>query len=185
MSSSLLFLTGNAGKLREVQALLPEAESWDVDLPEIQSADARPIIEAKLLAAAQMLPGRRLIVEDTSLYLDALGGLPGPLIKWFVAPKSLGVAGLAEIAAARGMSGAQATTWIGLFDPEDGMQFFDGTVAGKIVSPRGDKGFGWDPIFQPQGSERTFAEMAPEEKKRFSMRAQALESLQQFLARRG
>ncbi|ATB29895.1 non-canonical purine NTP pyrophosphatase [Melittangium boletus] len=176
----LLFLTGNAGKLREIQAALPEVRAWDVDLPEIQSVDPRRVIEAKLLEATRLLPGQRLMVEDTSLSLDALGGLPGPLIKWFIADGSLGLEGLADVAAARGNLQARATTWIGLLEPSAtglSLRFFEGTVRGRIVRPVGQSGFGWDPIFQPEGADKTFAQMTPEEKTRFSMRSLALDAL--------
>lgn len=181
---SILFLTGNQHKLREVQAYLPEVSAWNIDLPEIQSADARQVIEAKLLEAARLKPGQRLMVEDTSLYLEALNGLPGPLVKWFIAPGSLGLTGLAELAQSRNESGAYATTWIGLLEPSArglGLHFFEGTVAGRIVEPRGAKGFGWDPIFEPLGSSQSFAEMEALEKASFSMRSLALQELQSFL----
>lgn len=184
---SLLFLTGNAGKLREVRAAMPSIEAWDIDLPEIQSADGRQIIEAKLLEAARHKPDQALLVEDTSLYLDALGGLPGPLVKWFITKESLGLAGLAELAAARQNDKAHATTWLGLLLPgatEPQLHFFEGTVTGKIVSPRGDQGFGWDPIFVPDGSAHSFAEMDAEEKAHYSMRSLALAQLTRFLAAR-
>ncbi|HEY9842647.1 MAG TPA: non-canonical purine NTP pyrophosphatase [Candidatus Obscuribacterales bacterium] len=184
-STTLLFLTGNAGKLKEVKTFLPEIEAWDIDLPEIQSADARQVIEAKLLEAVRLRPGTRLMVEDTSLYLDALGGLPGPLIKWFIKPGSLGLQGLYDLAEARDCFLARATTWIGLIEHTPtglSLNFFEGTVSGRIVSPRGDKGFGWDPVFCPDGSEDSFAEMDPEVKVHFSMRSLALGGLQRFLA---
>ncbi|MGV3523311.1 MAG: non-canonical purine NTP pyrophosphatase [Candidatus Sericytochromatia bacterium] len=181
---SLLFLTGNPGKLQEVQAVLPTLSAWEVDLPEIQHADPRRVIEAKLLEAARLRPDASLLVEDTSLYLDALNGLPGPLIKWFIAPDSLGLAGLAELAASRGVLGATATTWFGLLKRSaEGMQlhFCTGSIRGEIVMPRGNQGFGWDPIFQPMDSPHTFAEMDAPEKQRLSMRRLALEKLQTFL----
>lgn len=181
----LLFLTGNAGKLKEVCELIPEIESWPVDLPEIQSADARQVIEAKLLEAVRLKPGARLMVEDTSLYLEALGGLPGPLIKWFIAKDSLGLQGLYELASARGQLKAKATTWIGLLEPSANglsLHFFQGTVQGELVAPRGNKGFGWDPIFKPEGSEHSFAEMESDEKQRYSMRSLALQAMNEFLS---
>jgi non-canonical purine NTP pyrophosphatase (RdgB/HAM1 family) len=58
------------------------------------------------------------------------------------------------------------------------LRMFSGVVCGVVpVAPRGANGFGWDPIFQPNGSGQTFAEMTPEEKDRFSMRRLALEQL--------
>jgi inosine/xanthosine triphosphate pyrophosphatase family protein len=67
--------------LREAQELLPEIRGVNLDLMEIQELDATKIIRAKLAEAQRSHTGR-FIVEDTSLYLDEMNGLPGPLIKW-------------------------------------------------------------------------------------------------------
>jgi inosine/xanthosine triphosphate pyrophosphatase family protein len=77
----ILFITGNEGKLREVRELLPDVQGIDMDLAEMQEIDAHKIIAAKL-AEAQRYQSGPFIVEDTSLYIDAMNGLPGPLIKW-------------------------------------------------------------------------------------------------------
>lgn len=187
-----LFLTGNRHKLAEFQQVWPELQSWDIDLPEIQHHDARAVVRAKLLSAAQLKPGCSLMVEDTSLCLSALGGLPGPLTKWFVDPKALGVQGLAELALQRHDLRAEAITLIGLLhislekqssdaQATESLHIFEGRVAGEIVMPRGAQGFGWDPIFKPEGSALTYAEMQPAEKARYSMRQRALDTLSAFL----
>ncbi len=179
-----LFITGNKNKLKEFQQVLPTLQNWEVDLPEIQDTDAREVIRAKLMAAARLKPGTTLIVEDTSLALKAMGGLPGPLTKWFVKPEGLGIEGLANIAIQRGDTRAEAMTWIGLFhvhEKGEDLRYFKGVVPGHIVLPRGDQGFGWDPIFQPEGSEKTFAEMSLQEKSENSMRRQAIEALKKYL----
>lgn len=188
-----LFLTGNRHKLAEFQQVWPELQSWDIDLPEIQHHDARAVVRAKLLSAAQLKPGCSLMVEDTSLCLSALGGLPGPLTKWFVDPQALGIQGLAELALQRQNPHAEALTLIGLLhvptkasdvsgqQVTESLHIFEGRVTGQIVLPRGSKGFGWDPIFQPKGSALTFAEMNLEEKARYSMRQRALDCVSSFL----
>lgn len=142
-------------------------------MPEIQELDARKIVRAKLLAARIGRVGE-LLVDDTSLYLDCLGGLPGPLIKWFL--KSLGGAGLYQVAESLGEFGAQARTWLGHVDEAGEMRFFEGAIPGRIVAPRGDRGFGWDAIFQPEGCQTTFAEMDDAEKNAISMRRLAIEA---------
>src|SRR3989344_6958047 len=88
---SIYFITGNKGKLAEVQSILGNVEGLDIDLPEVQSLDAHEIIKAKLEEAKKHQTGE-FIVEDTSLYFEALKGLPGPLIKWFM--KTIGNDGL-------------------------------------------------------------------------------------------
>lgn len=174
---TLYFITGNKGKLAEVQSILGNVEALDIDLPEIQSLDAHEIIKAKLEEAKKHQAGE-FIVEDTSLYFEALNGLPGPLIKWFM--KTVGNEGLYKMAEAFGNFGAEAKTIIGYSDTQGSISFFEGNIKGTIVSTRGE-GFGWDPIFQPEGYSKTFGELTTEEKNSFSMRKVALEKLEEVL----
>lgn len=175
---ALYFLTGSRDKVAEMRAILGDVEQLDIDLPEVQEIDAHKIIEAKLVEAQKHHQGA-LIVEDTSLYLDALGGLPGPLIKWFM--KTVGNEGLFKMVQAFDNYGAEAKTIMGYADGTGGLEFFEGTVYGTIVEPRGAKGFGWDPIFEPRGTGKTFAELSAEEKNTYSMRRLAAEKLKEFL----
>src|SRR3989344_1200505 len=176
---SLYFITGNKGKLMEVQSILGNVEALDIDLPEIQSLDAHEIIKAKLEEAQKRQTGE-FIVEDTSLYFDALNGLPGPLIKWFM--KTVGNEGLYKMAQAFGNFGAEAKTIIGYVDEKGKIEFFEGSVRGTIVEPRGTSDFGWDPIFLPDGHQKTFAEMSPEEKSSISHRGIAIRKLREALS---
>lgn len=175
---ALYFLTGNQGKLAEAKAIVPEIEGLDIDLPEIQEIDAHKIIEAKLKAAFVHQSGE-FIVEDTSLYFDGLKGLPGPLIKWFL--ETVGVEGLYKIAQAFGIQKASAKTIIGYAKDPQNIQYFEGTIDGIVVAPRGDQGFGFDPIFLPDGYDQTFAEMGVEEKNKISMRRVAFIKLKEHL----
>jgi len=175
---SLEFITGNANKFTEVKAIVPNVSQIDIDLPEIQGIDAQEIITFKLQSAFDHRESE-FIVEDTSLYLDSMNGLPGPLIKWFM--KTIGMIGLVKIANKFGDTKASAKTMVGYAKSKDDIFFFEGEVKGKIVSPRGDNGFGWDPIFQPEGSDKTLAEMAMEEKNEISTRKIAIQKLQDFL----
>jgi len=177
---TLHFVTGNTGKLHELQAIIPEIRQLDIDLPEIQHSDAHNIIEAKLQEALKLHDGP-LIVEDTSLYLDVMNGLPGPLIKWFL--KAIGTEGVYSLAKAMGNTSASARTLIGYAAPNGSIEFFEGMVEGKVVPPRGDDGFGWDEIFQQVGYDKTFAEMSKEQKNELSMRKRAAEQLKNYLGR--
>jgi inosine triphosphate pyrophosphatase len=171
---SVYFITGSRDKFTELQSILGDLEQLEIDLPEIQEIDAHEIIKVKLANARQHHEGS-FIVEDTSLYLDALNGLPGPLIKWFM--KTVGNEGLFRIACAFENHKAEAKTIIGYANDAEEPQYFEGSFRGTIVEPRGANGFGWDPIFKPEGSDKTFAEMIPEEKNSFSMRRIAAEKL--------
>jgi len=180
MNRTLYFITGNRSKFEEAQAILGGIKQLDIDLPEIQEVDAKAIMRAKLLEALAHRQGE-FIVEDTSLYLDCLNGLPGPLIKWFL--KTIGNSGLADLAEKLGNTRAEAKTVVGYAKNHEELFFFEGSIGGKIVAPAGDQGFGWDPIFLPDGYTKTFAEMSPNEKNDISMRRIALNKLKEFLGR--
>src|SRR5476651_1410565 len=90
----LYFATGNNNKFAEVAAIIPTLERLDLDLDEIQSLDARAVIEHKLAQAAAIHSGA-FIVEDTAVGFSCLGGLPGTLIKWFLG--TLGAEGIADL----------------------------------------------------------------------------------------
>ncbi len=175
---TLYFITGNKDKFKEVKDILGDVAQIKIDLPEIQDIDARKIIREKLMAAFEHHSGE-FIVEDTSLYLDCLKGLPGPLIKWFM--ETIGNEGLAEIAEKLGNNKAKARTIIGYAKSKKEIEFFEGSVSGKIFSPRGSSGFGWDRIFSPDGHDRTFSEMSSQEKNKMSMRRIALNKLKEHL----
>lgn len=172
------FITSNENKFREIQTVIPDLTMVDLDLPEIQSNDAHEIIRAKLQEALRQHPGA-FIVEDTSLYVEALNGLPGPLIKWFL--KSLGREGLAALVLKYPNHTAIAKTIIGYAKNPDEIVYFEGVIEGRIVTPRSDAGFGWDAIFEPAGYDKTFAEMGVEEKNRISMRKQAATQLAAYV----
>lgn len=176
---SLFFVTGNAHKLAEVKAILPQVEQLALDVPEIQSLDSHDVIRAKLEAACTQRPGDSFIVEDTSLCFDCLGGLPGPFVKFF--EQALGRAGLAQLALRSGNAKATARTMIGYLPAAGQPVFFEGTIKGTIVAPRGESGFGWDPLFVPDGFDKTFAELGSEVKNTLSMRRKAVEQLKVHL----
>jgi non-canonical purine NTP pyrophosphatase (RdgB/HAM1 family) len=174
----LYFITGNAGKFREIKAIIPDIEQLELDLDEIQSLDARTVIEHKLAQAALHHDGD-FIVEDTSLELTCLKGLPGTYIKWF--EKTLTLPGIAALAMKYEDHSATARTTIGYRDAKGKTHYFSGELKGEIVPPRGDGGFGWDPIFIASGGDRTNAELTTQEKNRISMRQAAARHLAAYL----
>lgn len=155
-------VTGNPNKLREAARILGETPAHeDLDLPEIQSLDLLEVLRAKAREAWRRLE-RPLVVDETGLALAALGGFPGPLVKWML--RAVGPEGIARTAHRLGDSRATA---------QCALIYHDGTreivargdVPGRLAEvPRGRAGFGWDPIFQPSGSDKTYAEMSEEEK---------------------
>lgn len=183
----ITFITGSTRKFDEMAAVINsdnvQLSQYVIDLPEIQELDPHAIIKAKLEEATKRLdPNARIMVEDTSLYMDALGGLPGPLVKWFLA--TLGPDGLAHIALKLENTKVKARTIIGYSQHGNPPQYFEGEVEGSIVSPRVKDGFGYDLIFVPNGQTKTFAEMDIDEKKQYSMRANAGRKLKVFLEKK-
>ncbi|KAJ3282722.1 nucleoside triphosphate pyrophosphohydrolase ham1 [Borealophlyctis nickersoniae] len=179
----LIFVTGNANKLREVQSILSTAPinltSHKLDLTEIQGT-TQQVSTDKCRRAADILNGP-VLTEDTALSFTALKGLPGPYIKWFL--DSLGHDGLNKMLA--GFEDKSATaicTFAYCAGPGKEVVLFEGRTEGKIVPARGPKDFGWDPIFQPDGFEQTYAEMPKATKNTISHRFKALEKLKAFMA---
>jgi non-canonical purine NTP pyrophosphatase (RdgB/HAM1 family) len=175
----ILFVTGNKNKLKEVQKIMPEVEGLDLDLDEIQELDHRKVLEHKLEEAKKHRPNVSLMVEDLSLEIDGMNGLPGPLIKWFL--KSIGINGVCKMAKMFGNQEAMARLTFGFTDSNGENKYFEGIINGKIVEPRGESDFGWDPIFVPDGFDKTFAEMGTEEKNKISHRRKALDKLKEYL----
>jgi len=187
-AKSIVFVTGNANKLREVKAILQkgasgssaaiEVQSKEVDLPEIQGS-TQEVAYAKVKQAAEILQGP-CITEDTALCFKALGGLPGPFIKYFL--KELGHEGLNTML--QGFPTAEATalcTFGYCAGPGAEPILFEGATEGKIVPARGPSNFGWDPVFEVAGHGETYAEMPDEKKNTLSHRYKALEKLREYL----
>ena len=174
-----VFVTGNPGKLAEAQRLCRvELQAADIDLPEIQSLDIREILRAKAAAAFDRLE-RPVVVDETALDLAALNGFPGVLIKWML--KSVGAEGISRTAHSLGDTRATARCAL-LYFTGDREVYAAGTTNGQLVLPaRGDRGFGWDPIFQPDDHDLTYAEISGPAKDRISHRGKAWRCLAERL----
>lgn len=166
----IFFITGNKHKAEEVAALLPGVQQLDIKLPEIQSLDPEEIVAAKLAEARKHHDGV-IVVEDVSLSLSGMNGLPGTMIKWFV--KSLGPQGIYEVTNKLGDDRATIRCTVGLSRPGQAPTFFMTERSGRIVPPRQVSAFGWNPIFQQDGIDKTYAEMTIEERNTVSHRAGA------------
>jgi inosine triphosphate pyrophosphatase len=177
----LVFVTGNPKKLEEVQAILGDSlplQGQPVDLPELQGKP-EDISRAKCRVAARQVEGP-VIVEDTCLCFNALKGLPGPYIKWFL--DDLGHDGLNKLLAGFDDKTAYALcTFAFSPSPDAEPLVFAGRTEGRIVPARGPPNFGWDPIFEPEGFDQTFAEMTKETKNSISHRRKAVNALKEFL----
>ena len=163
MTKHPLYITGNQNKVDYLTRILGiELEHHKLDLDEIQSADPREVIEHKVRQAYEILK-KPVLVEDTSLVFNALNGLPGPFVKFFVNAED------GQNIMCRMLDGfkdrsAYASAIYAYFDGEE-LHIFDGRLNGIIANtPRGGGGYGWDAIFEPEGyGGRTRAELSPEE----------------------
>mgnify|MGYP006286800063 CR=1 FL=1 len=175
---TLYFATSNPAKLREAREILGDIEQIKLDLPELQG-EPEDIVRHKARTAAQ-LAGKTVFVEDVSNCFHALGGMPGPYIKDFITKMEL--ADVPKMLAGFEDRSATVICSIGYCEPGKEPICVQGEISGSIVEPRGSNDFGWDPIFQPDGYDQTFAEMDPEEKNRISHRRRALERLKELIS---
>jgi len=181
----ITFVTGNQNKLREVQEILNETNdkfplrSELIDLPELQGEPEKVSVE-KCKIAAQRIKGP-VIIEDTCLCFNAFKNLPGPYIKWFL--DNIGPDGLYKLLTSfTDKSGYALCTFSFALNEEFEPVTFVGRLDGTIVEPRSKgKGFGWDPIFQPEGYDLTFGEMENDVKNKISHRRRSVEKLRQYL----
>lgn len=179
MKTEVLFITGNKKKAEEVKAITGlDVLTENLDIPEVQSLNVEEVARAKAFTAFQ-LTGKPVIVDDTGMSIEALGGLPGALVVWFL--DTLKPEGILDMLAEKTNRKASVSTCIAYAD-EKGVSVFTGTVYGKIAdSLKGENGFGYDPIFIPSGSDKTYAQMSSEEKNEISMRKIALLKFKEFM----
>ena len=190
----LVIATHNPGKLREIQELLAPlgiacVGAAELGLPEPEEIGNTFVDNADLKAReAADLSGLPALADDSGLAVDALHGLPGIFsARW--AEDEAGNRDFTramervwrEVEAAGEDAGHDAhfACALSLARPDNGeVQSFEGRVDGKLTwPPRGEKGFGYDPMFVPAGREQTFGEMDQAEKHRISHRADAFRKL--------
>ena len=190
----LVIATHNPGKLREIQDLLAPlgiacVGAAELGLPEPEEIGNSFVDNADLKAReAADLSGLPALADDSGLAVDALHGRPGIFsARWAedAAGKRDWMRAMERVWREIEATGPDAShdahfaCALSLARPDDGqVQSFEGRVDGTLVwPPRGDKGFGYDPMFVPAGHDRTFGEFEPEEKHRISHRADAFRKL--------
>ena len=205
----LLIASHNPGKVREIADLLgphgiEPISAAELDLPEPDEIGTTFIDNADLKArAAADLSGLPALADDSGLCVEALGDRPGIFsARWaYPDPHVPPEAGPGEVTGERDFNlamrrvhdelealgpdasrNAHFTCALALVWPDGHAEWFEGRVDGVLVwPPRGDKGFGYDPMFVPAGHDRTFGEMEPDEKHRISHRADAFAKLVEAL----
>lgn len=178
----LFFITGNDEKFREAKALLSKSgiglEQQHIEIDEIQDREVEKVARVKAKFAFSVLK-KPLFVEDTGLYIKALNGYPGNLIKHFI--EAIGREGILKCMEGKPRS-AEAVSVVAYADEKGNVKTFVGKVKGNISDYIG-KGyeFAWDPIFIPQGHTKTFAEIGMKEKNRISHRKKSMEKFAEWL----
>ncbi|EHB04296.1 Inosine triphosphate pyrophosphatase [Heterocephalus glaber] len=175
----IVFVTGNAKKLEEISVSCGVGPSLG-GLGVLGRVGAYFWVQVSGMHVLVLQVQGPVLVEDTCLCFSALGGLPGPYIKWFL--EKLKPEGLHQLLAGFEDKSAYALCTFALStgDPSEPVSLFRGRTSGQIVAPRGCRDFGWDPCFQPDGYEQTYAEMPKAEKNAISHRFRALLELQQY-----
>lgn len=187
--STWVLASHNAGKIKELQQILAPLgialkSAADLDLPEPEETETSFEGNAALKAkAACEATGLVCLADDSGLSVDALDGAPGIYsARWAGEPRDFGRAmqRVQDALADSADRTARFVCVIALARPDGSLTYYRGEVVGEIVwPPRGDGGFGYDPIFRPQGHERVFAEMSAEEKRQLSHRGRALDAMMQ------
>ena len=179
----LVICTANAGKLKEFRALLSSGPAL-LSLSDVGIMDELPetggTLEENALQKAREARGRcgeACVADDTGLEVDALHGAPGVRSARYAGAERNDAANmrlLLQQLQGHGTRNARFRTVLALVD-DQGEHLFEGAVEGRILEfPSGDGGFGYDPVFAPEGSDRSFAEMSSLEKNAISHRARAV-----------
>lgn len=192
----LLLATRNAHKTREfVEILGDEFEVRDladaVELPVVEETgltfEANAILKA--VEASKHFQGL-VVADDSGLEVDALDGAPGIRSARYASEQASDAANVAKLLGDLaecdpGLRSARFRCSLALAEEGKILEVFDGVVEGTIVrAPRGQAGFGYDPVFQPRGFDQTFGELSSAEKNRISHRARAIQSLRAALLAR-
>ncbi len=175
---TIQFITTNAGKFAEVSEKLAARNIRVVHLdrsyPEIQTDRLEKVLRYAATVLDDEVKGDYLI-DDSGLFIEALGGFPGVYSAYV--QRRLGNKGVLKILAGETYRAAMFET-VFLLRTAEGHEVFHGECRGTIAdAERGNGGFGYDPIFVPEGEGRTFGEMSLAEKNRFSHRARAADAL--------
>ncbi len=178
-AGTLVVASHNEGKVREIRDLLSPfgletRSAGELGLPEPEETGATFAENARLKAvAAASASGLPALADDSGLAVDALGGAPGIHTARWAGPERDFAAAMRKVEdalQAAGATGPEArrarfVCVLSLAGPDGASAEFPGEVAGTLVwPPRGTLGFGYDPVFLPDGHERTFGEMTAEEK---------------------
>lgn len=175
----IYFATGNKEKVKEAQSILKiPIQIAEMEIDEIQSLDPSFVIRKKAEEAFKILK-KPVIVDDVSVFIEALNGFPGPLIKYL--REGIGNQGIVEILNSKNNRRVTIQNTIGYHDGKD-VHIFLGEIKGTVsLDERGSDGWGFDTIFVPEGEEKTLAELGFDRKNEISHRRRSLDKFKEFL----
>ncbi|HDM25429.1 non-canonical purine NTP pyrophosphatase, RdgB/HAM1 family [Euryarchaeota archaeon ex4484_162] len=181
----IYFVTSNNGKYNEAKEKLKgikniQLEQKIINYPEIQTDTLEEVAEYGIKYLKDKLK-KPFILEDAGLFIEHLKGFPGVYSAYVF--KTIGCKGILNLLHDIEKRDAYFKSVIGFYNPEaKEMKIFKGISRGKIsLEIRGTNGFGYDPIFIPEGESRTFGEMKINEKNKYSHRGKSFEKLASFL----
>ncbi len=180
---TIYFITGNKGKLSEVKEKLRSLDvtviQEDLGYPEVQGDSLEEVAEYGVECIKKRF-SHPFILEDAGLFIDALEGFPGVYSKYVFF--TIGCKGILKLLEEKKRRTAVFRSVYAYSEPDKKPLFFIGECQGIIANKeKGGGGFGYDPIFIPNGETKTFAEMGIEEKNTFSHRGKAMDKLIDFL----
>lgn len=173
------FITGNASKAEFFKKYAGvEVDHHKLNQEEIQSLDLVEVVTHKALQAYAELQ-RPVFVEDVSLEVTSLGRLPGTFIKHFI--DELGLEKICRLADISNDRSAIGRTAYGYCD-EQGVKVFEGFINGTIPEhPMGESGFGWDPVFIPEGYSVSRAQLNEEDYQTVYLKIKPIEQLAEYI----
>lgn len=183
MLKKLVLASHNQGKIDELQEMLAPfgveiLSARDLSLPDVEETGTtfaeNAALKAETLSEVSGLP---CLADDSGLCVDALGGRPGVFSARYAADNDARINKLLDELKAEGNPdwSAHFACVLALKIPGQEVRFFEGRAKGRIINERrGSMGFGFDPVFMPDGYDKTFAEMSREEKAAISHRGRAL-----------
>jgi len=185
----IAFVTTNKGKFAEIDKMIRdnghEPEHIPVAYPEMQTDSLEMVVIQGLYWLIEHY-NKPLLCDDSGLFVDAIGGFPGVYSAY--AFKNIGCDGILKLMDGKKDRNARFECCLGFIEPGKEPLLFRGTSEGTIShSQKGDKGFGFDPIFVPDGYEKTFSELSMDIKNKISHRGRAFDKFFNYLkeARQG
>lgn len=184
----IVLATKNPHKVKEIRQiinkdnllLIPCTEFIDMHLPEPgETLLENSLLKAEFIHRITKLPA---LADDSGLFIDRLNGAPGVLsARYGVNDEKRIERVLREMGNSRNRRAKFCAVFVYYYGPNK-YEVFEGEIEGRITNePKGESGFGYDPIFIPKGYKKTFAELGPEIKNRISHRARALKKFKEFL----